>query len=100
MPIIKREGRNGGFVRMGTEVIAMFLLPTWMIVSNVYVYELNTLIRMAASRLNARNPLGASGIVVLLASRTIQLPILCNNFFENEKWLISEIGRAPTTISI
>jgi len=47
----------------------------------------------------ARNPLGASGTSVLLASRTTQLPVRCNSFLIAEKCPIDWIGRAPTTRS-
>ena len=66
--------RSSGFVRIGTDSIAILFLPAWIIVSRVYIYSFVTFRRIAASRLYARNPLGASGISVFEATRTVQLP--------------------------
>ena len=99
MLFTSRDGRRSGFVRIGTDITRMLLWPAWMIVSSVYVYELNTLSRCAASRVNARNPLGASVTRVLLAARTTALPRSCSFFLSHEKCSVSAIGRAPITIS-
>ena len=55
--------------------------------------------RVAASRLSARNPLGASATEVLLAQRTVQLPSFCRARRVRERWDIASMGRAPTTTS-
>jgi len=54
---------------------------------------------MAASRLIALNPLGASAMFVLLTNCTIRLPIFCNTFFMTEKDSMSSIGLIPIVIS-
>ncbi len=63
------------------------------------MYSLNTIIFFAASLLNARNPLGASGISVPLTTRTTQLPRRCRSFLTTEKCAMSLVGLAPITIS-
>ena len=63
------------------------------------MYWLKTLSWIAALRLIARKPLGASATSVPLAARTTQEPSFCSAFFSGEKCSISVIGRAPTTIS-
>ena len=47
----------------------------------------------------ARKPLGASGMAVLLAMRTAQLPSFCSAFLTGEKWRMMRMGRSPTTMS-
>src|SRR3990172_1099085 len=77
----------------------MPLSPACIIISNVYVYSLNTLSCIAASRVIALKPLVTSGISVLLNMRTTQLPNFCRNFLVKEKCLIWLMGLAPITIS-
>src|SRR5688500_8265497 len=98
MLFTRRDGRVAAFTETGTDTSGMFLRPAWMIVSSVYVYWLKTHRRRAASRCMARNPLGASGMLVPLAKRTTMLPRRCNDFLIGEKSSIPEIGRAPMTI--
>ena len=47
----------------------------------------------------ARKPLGASGMLVLLATRTTQLPSFCSSFLTGLKCSMASMGRAPTTMS-
>jgi hypothetical protein len=47
----------------------------------------------------ARKPLGASGILVLLATRTTQLPSFCSSFLIGLKCSMAAMGRAPITMS-
>src|SRR5688572_31545250 len=73
-----RESRVRGFVETGTCAIAMRFLPAWMIDSSVYENSDTIVIRSAASRVYARNPLVVSGTDVFDTWRTTQLPSRCN----------------------
>ena len=79
----KRDFLSSGFVLIGTDVIAILVLPAWTIVSSVYVFTTFNL--KAASLLYALKPLGASGMSDLEATRTVQLPKCCNFFLRGEK---------------
>src|SRR3989304_4508465 len=96
---ISRDSRVFGLVLTGTWAMARRLCPACMIVSNVYVYPDTMLVLKAASRLNARNPLGASGIRVPDATLTTQLPTRCKNFFVVEKCRMLSTSLSPITTS-
>src|SRR4249920_100747 len=70
----RRDSRVRGLVETGTCAIAMRFLPAWMIDSSVYENSETIVIRSAASRVYARNPLVVSGTLVLDTCRTTQLP--------------------------
>src|SRR6476661_10607621 len=69
-----RDSRVRGLVATGTWAIAIRFLPAWMIDSSVYENSDTIVIRSAASRVYARNPLVVSGTFVLDTWRTTQLP--------------------------
>src|SRR5688572_8976910 len=95
----RREGLRSPLTVIGIDITARRFCPAWMMVSSVYVYSLKTFSSMAALRLMARKPLGASGTLVLLAARTTQLPKFCRRFLMPEKCSMDWIGRAPITRS-
>ena len=67
-----------------TCAIAIRFLPAWMIDSSVYEKSETMVIRSAASRVYARNPLVVSGTVVFDTWRTVQLPNRCSSFFGHD----------------
>src|SRR5215467_9109453 len=70
----RRDSRVRGLTETGTCAIAIRFFPAWMIDSSVYENSDTIVIRIAASRVYARNPLVVSGTVVFDTCRTTQLP--------------------------
>src|SRR5437588_2172016 len=98
-PRYRREGRDGGFVRTGTDCRPRLRLPDWIMVSSVYVNGLKTLICIAASRENARKPLVASLTRTPDASPTLQLPSRCSARLKGDICGDFDTSRSPITTS-
>jgi hypothetical protein len=67
--------------------------------SSVYVNSLTMLMRRAASRFRARNPLVVSGTLVPATFDTIHEPKVCRRRLVHEKWATALTPRSPTTMS-
>ena len=77
----------------------MRFLPAWMIDSSVYENSETIVIRSAASRVYARNPLVVSGTRVFDTCRTIQLPSRCSSLRLAERCRRACTLRLPITTS-
>src|SRR5215212_330670 len=99
MPLYNRDGRVGGFVLIRTLWTPRLRLPAWMTVSSVYVNGLKTLICIAASRENARNPLVTSDTDSPEALPTVQEPRRCSVFFSADICGDLLTSRSPITTS-